>query len=175
MSGEKWGYMQQYTSGLHFDPENPTPDMIDIEDIALGLSRESRYAGQTSEFYSVAQHSVLCSLIVVPHFKLWALLHDAAEAYVKDLPFPVKRLCPEYRELENRVMAVICEKFYLDDLEPSAVKEADLIMLATERRDLLGVKVVDGDYAPLGWSVVPVSSDEARHSFLREFNDLTGG
>lgn len=175
MSGEKWGYMKQYSTGLHFDPEHPTPGMIDIEDIALGLSREPRYAGQTSEFYSVAQHSVLVCDIVPAAYQLWGLLHDATEAYLKDLPWPVKRLCPEYKVMERRLMRVIAEKFHLGWPEPTAVKRADLILLATERRDLQGhTGMHAGDYAPLAGAIKPWTSESARFYFLEEFNKLTG-
>lgn len=60
-------------SGRHIDLLAPCPDEIMIEDIALGLSRECRFSGQTREFYSVAQHSVLVSLIVPEEFALPAL------------------------------------------------------------------------------------------------------
>ena len=176
MSGEKWGYMQQYTSGLHFDPEHPTPDMLDIEDIALGLSRESRYAGQTSAFYSVAQHSVLVCDITPVAQQLWALLHDASEAYLKDLPWPVKRLVPEYKVMERRLMRVIAEKFNLRWPQPQEVHRSDLILLATERRDLQGYTGMHaGAYAPLSYHVAPWTSESARLYFLASFNRLTGG
>lgn len=79
-------------SGRMIDYANPSPDDIYINDIATALSRECRYAGHASHFYSVAQHSVLCSRIVHPNLAIEALLHDAAEAYIKDLPVSLKRM-----------------------------------------------------------------------------------
>lgn len=124
-------------SGAHFDLVDPQPDMINLLDIAQGLANECRYAGQCRWFYSVAQHSTLASHIVAPELALEALLHDAAEAYIKDIPRPLKLLLPDYRAIEQRVDTVIRHAFGLPDRMSDTVKEADIIMLATERRDLM--------------------------------------
>jgi 5'-deoxynucleotidase YfbR-like HD superfamily hydrolase len=124
-------------SGKQFDPVDPQPDMIDLVDIANGLSNECRFAGQCRYFYSVAQHSVLVSQNV-PRENAWeALLHDAAEAYIKDIPAPIKRLLPDYRALEHKIEAAIRARFGLPDSQTPIVKHADLVLLATERRDLM--------------------------------------
>ncbi|HLO65303.1 MAG TPA: hypothetical protein VK165_20260 [Azonexus sp.] len=125
-------------SGKQFDPVDPQPEMIDLVDIAHGLAHECRFAGQCRRFYSVAQHSILASQIVAPEYALEALLHDAAEAYIKDIPSPIKRLLPDYRALEAKVETVIRARFGLPPHKSVAVAAADLIMLATERRDLMG-------------------------------------
>jgi 5'-deoxynucleotidase YfbR-like HD superfamily hydrolase len=83
----------QTLSGKRFDYINSTADDVDIEDIANALSNICRFAGHVPEFYSVAQHSVLCSQIVPPEFAFEALMHDAAEAYCQDIPQPLKLLC----------------------------------------------------------------------------------
>lgn len=124
-------------SGAHFDLADPQPDMINLLDIAHGLANECRYAGQCRWFYSVAQHSTLASHIVAPELALEALLHDAAEAYIKDIPRPLKLLLPDYRAIEQRVDAVIRHAFRLPERMSTAVKAADLTLLATERRDLM--------------------------------------
>lgn len=174
MSGEKWGYMQTYT-GLRFDPANPQPDQICMEDIATALSRESRYAGHTKHFYSVAQHSLMVCDLVPDLHKLWGLLHDAAEAYLKDLPYPVKKLVPEYKHLEDKVLRVITHKYGLRWPMPHVIKQADLIALATERRDLIGFVGYEGKYAPRPYTIVAWGQGEARLRFLTEFNHLTRG
>lgn len=127
-------------SGAHFDFANPRENDISIEDIALGLSREPRFVGQTNKRlapYTVAQHSVMVSYIVDEQFALEGLMHDAHEAFVRDLPLPFKMILPGYREIERRVDRVIRKKFNLPEFMSAEVKLADLILLATEKRDLL--------------------------------------
>lgn len=129
-------WMLTYT-GKQFDPIDPQPDMIDLTDIAHGLAHECRFAGQCRFFYSVAQHSVLVSQAVPPEHAWEALLHDATEAYIKDIPTPVKRLLPDYRALETRIDAAIRARFNLPAAMSGDVAHADLVLLATERRDLM--------------------------------------
>lgn len=126
----------QTLSGKQFDYLSATIDDIDIEDIAVALSNICRFSGHLPEFYSVAQHSVLCSQLVSPEFAFEALMHDAAEAYCQDIPAPLKALLPDYREIEKHTDQLIRFKFGLPLEEASVVKYADLTMLATERRDL---------------------------------------
>lgn len=80
-------------SGIQFDFSSPTVEMIDIVDIAHALSNKCRFNGHCNNFYSVAQHCVLMvdalkneSLGV----QRQALLHDAEEAYLPDVPTPIK-------------------------------------------------------------------------------------
>lgn len=126
----------QTLSGKQFDYLSATIDDIDIEDIAVALSNICRFSGHLPEFYSVAQHSVLCSQLVSPEFAFEALMHDAAEAYCQDIPAPLKALLPDYREIEKRTDQLIRFKLGLPLEDASVVKYADLTMLATERRDL---------------------------------------
>lgn len=124
-------------TGKHFDLVDPQPDMINVLDIAHGLSNCCRFAGQSHLFYSVAQHSVLASEIVPEGFELEALLHDASEAYLGDVTRPLKQLLPDYREIERRVEDAIRAAFGLPSVQSEAVSHADRVMLATERRDLM--------------------------------------
>ena len=118
--------------GKTFDYESPTVDMVSIIDIAHALSQLCRFNGQSREFYSVAQHSLLVASLMPDGLELYGLLHDASEAYCGDMVRPLKRLIPEYRVIENRVQEVIARRFGLRYPFPDEVKEADNIALAME-------------------------------------------
>ena len=152
----------------------PDAEDVDILDIASALSKTCRFNGHCEDFYSVAQHSVMVSQIVPPEHALAGLLHDAAEAYVGDMVSPLKRAMPAFREVEDAVLAAIFERFGLMLPLPDAVKHADLVMLATEKRDLLGP-------SPLDWGPLPPPLDVqvrpgpwrwARRAFLSRFHEL---
>lgn len=162
-------------SGKHFDYADPQPDQIDILDIAQGLANECRYAGQCRVFYSVAQHSTLASQIVSHEHALEALLHDASEAYCKDIPRPLKHMLPDYKEIEKRVEAAVFSRFGISNLPPS-VKAADLVMLATEQRDLMAPH--DDEWAliaevrPLADRIVPLTPFQAKVEFIDRYYEL---
>jgi hypothetical protein len=110
-------YIQTISGGNPFDPD---PGEIEIEDIALALSHQCRFGGHCRVFYSVAQHSCLVSDLVIERggnlAALWALLHDASEAYLVDLPHPLKHrseLGKLYAAAEDRLQAAVCERFGL--------------------------------------------------------------
>lgn len=163
-------------SGRHFDYLDPRPEDIDILDIAQGLANECRYAGHTRSFYSVAQHAWLASRIVPTEHALEALLHDAAEAFCKDIPRPLKALLPDYRDIETRVDGAIRARFDLPPAMSAAVKTADLVLLATERRDLMPFDatpwpIIDG-IDPLARRIIAMSPAKAQSLFLRRWVEI---
>ncbi|CAM6433434.1 Sb35 [Citrobacter sedlakii] len=167
----------QTLSGKQFDYINSTIDDIDVEDIAGALSNICRFAGHLPEFYSVAQHSVLCSQIVSPEFAFEALMHDAAEAYCQDIPAPLKALLPDYRQIEKRTDQLIRLKFDLPLEESSVVKYADLTMLATERRDLdiddsIPWVMLEGIPPTNLLEIHPLRPGQAFGLFINRFNEL---
>ena len=168
-------WIQTYT-GKKFDFLNPIVDSVCIEDIAHALSNICRYTGHTKEFYSVAQHSVLTVDNVPYEDSLAALLHDATEAYLTDISKPLKTLLPQYRELEDKVHKVISEKFGLPNKLPDSVKEADLRLLATEKRDLLigepGEWPIIKTVNPYPERIEPWSPKEAETLFLDLYTDI---
>lgn len=129
----------QTRSGRALDLEDPQPDQIEILDISWGLARCARFAGQTvgEVAYSVAQHCVLASRLVEPKHAVAALMHDASEAYLGDVAAPLKSLLPDYRRVEARLMAAIAARFGFAHPLPAEVKRVDLLLLATEKRDLM--------------------------------------
>jgi 5'-deoxynucleotidase YfbR-like HD superfamily hydrolase len=164
-------------TGRHFSYLDPRPEDIDILDIAQGLANECRYAGHTRAFYSVAQHAWLASQIVPWADSLEALLHDASEAYCKDIPRPLKELLPDYREIEARVDGAIRARFGLPGRASPSIKQADIVMLATERRDLMPADktpwpILDG-IEPLPRRILPASASKAQALFLKRYIELT--
>lgn len=128
--------VETYT-GVLLDLANPKPKQIRIADIVHGLSVTCRWGGQCGKFYSVAEHSLLVASMVVEKFKLWALLHDAAEAYMGDVTNPLKRMVPEYSKIENRLLDVILKKFGMDWPLPNPIKINDMAAQDVERAYLM--------------------------------------
>jgi hypothetical protein len=124
-------------SGMLIDPFNPDPEAILIEDIAHALSHLCRWGGHCKTFYSVAHHSILVASLLPEEHKLAGLLHDATEAYMVDLPRPIKRRMPEYGKAEDRLLEVIARKFGFPYPLPEAVTQADDKMLRVEYRALM--------------------------------------
>lgn len=154
-----------------------------IQDIAHALSHVCRFSGHTRRFYSVAQHSVLTSLVnprLSPYEKL---MHDAHEFAVGDVTTPLKRELPSYRVIEDRFSDSIASAFVLDRgfADLPEVKRADYVMLLTEKRDLMKKAAQDQQewawiYAlglqPLKKRVKPWPPLRAKHEFLARFYEL---
>lgn len=133
-------FIQTYT-GTYFYPLDPREEEIHIEDIAQALSNQCRFSGHLRCFYGVGQHSLMVASILPREKQLWGLLHDASEAYLVDLPRPIKYysvIGEEYQKAERRLMEVIAGRFALpgEFWEDPQVKEADNMMLQAEARDL---------------------------------------
>lgn len=176
MSNERIGDWFQTYTGRAWYPIDPRPEDICIEDIAHHLAAENRFNGASRYPYSVAQHSVYVSQLVPPEFALWGLLHDAAEAYYKDIPRPLKHSAPMdgYRRLEKRGQAMIYDHFGLLGPEPECVKVADIRILCHERPALMAAPpmpwrtmAAPGDVLP--FKIAPWSAEQAESAFLFTF------
>jgi len=168
----------QTHSGRRFTPTNPNPDAIVIQDVAHALSMQCRFSGHCREFYSVAQHSVLVSYICDSNDALWGLMHDASEAYLVDVPRPLKRsgTFQAYIDFETKMQEAICKRFALPIKEPWSVKKADTILLATEARDLMSPLHSEWQQPvdPLPFKIEPWDHQKAKDMFMKRFFELTG-
>lgn len=144
MSTGRRGNWMQTIGGRAFYPLDPRPEDIDIEDIAHALSFVCRFGGHCTSFYSVAEHCVRVSdaieAAVGTREEVFAgLMHDAAEAYIGDMVWPLKQATEirGYKAIERLVEVAIFWKFGLPLELPPIVKRFDLILLSTEKRDLM--------------------------------------
>ena len=179
----KGDWMQTYT-GRQFWPLDPRASEVDIRDIAHSLALQCRFAGHCSTFYSVAEHSYRVAQYLVGQGQpagscLIGLLHDASEAYLVDVPRPIKAHLKEYVAFEDAVMDAIFERFDLrwSVGEYKIVKHADNVLLATEARDLMATPPVPWETMPdpLPGVIRPVGWREAEQDFLRMFEWLACG
>lgn len=116
-------------SGARLNLLRPDPESICLEDIATGISREGRYANQTARFYSVAEHSLHLARLVGadPWLRALALLHDASEAYLRDIPAPIKCIpgFAKYRAIEGALMDAVLTRFGLRGVTARVVDHLD--------------------------------------------------
>lgn len=170
------------SSGRRFQPLNPIIADIYPCDIAHHLSNQCRFSGAADPFYSVAEHCVRVSELLQvwgedTSVQLWGLLHDASEAYLVDIPTPLKELeeFAAYRTAEERLMKAVCYRFGLALRMPAVVRRADQTLLATEARDLMPFRPEHWsklEQRPLPERIVPWSSETAERNFLALYGRL---
>ena len=124
-------HLIQTSSGARFDIQNPE---LDIEDIAHALSNLCRFNGHVKYFYNVADHSIMVSFLMGN--ELEGLLHDASEAYLSDVPKPIKQLLPDWSGLEDRVDQAARDKWQLPPEMTHACHVADQTALLIEAMQL---------------------------------------
>ena len=166
------------SSGEYFDFLDPTGSVFHLGDIALGLSRATRFHGHTRDFYSVAEHSVWVSRLVPEEDALAALMHDASEAFTGDMSTPLKRLCPDFRMVEDRIMAAVADRFGFAWPLPPSVKEADRLMLATEQRQLRHRHPDDPwlrDAPVADIRIESMAPGKAKWAFMDRYREVTRG
>lgn len=163
-------------SGKSISLLDPQPEDITIQDIAWGLSHIPRFNGQLSQRYTVADHSIFVSMETED---IEGLLHDGSEAFLCDVPSPLKTLLPEYRVIEARFMTVIADKFGFPYPMSQKTKTADLALREEE-----GVKFtkrepnwIISDYSYVNKTnylsdFTPKEFFDLYQSFLDRFNDL---
>lgn len=166
----------QSASNTKIDFRHPDPDSFKIEDIALGLSRQPRYAGQGKFFYSVAQHSIYVATQVRADIRIYGLLHDAHEAYMGDIPGPLKSILPEVNEIEYWMDKAIYKGLKL--LPPShkewcEVMDVDRGMLNAESPVLFDKEMWRMEDSPdIQVRIRPWSEQETIDMFLTYYNSI---
>lgn len=201
MSEEKtWGEhtIETFTGGL-IDISDPQPEQVHLEDVAHALANVCRFGGHARHFYSVAEHAVLCSWYARkkwsdPVIEMAALHHDDPEAYLGDVPRPIKQLLgPAYVELTKLMEKAINLGLPLDaavvsELHSPEVKESDNWALVNEAGILLPSRGegwetqadswdldvnVDPVAPPSTW-VAGLGSTAAERLWLNRHNELEG-
>lgn len=164
--------------GDFFDLLKPSENDYNIEVIAHALSRINRYTGHVvTEYYSVAEHSVLVSEAIEPKYALVGLLHDSSEAFVGDVASPLKKLLGKtYSDIEDSIQHEIARRYNLPYPFPVEVHEADKRVYWAERRTVAPAKDKlwhqelrsSRKVTPEGWS-----PDFAKQKFLERYSLLT--
>jgi len=118
------------------------------------------------------------STVVEADHCLYALLHDAAEAYIGDIISPVKQLAPNLKVIEKSISAAVDEAFGLVWTigNADAIKKADLRMLITERNQLMGDPPEPWfceDVVPYDFKLSCWEPSEAKWRFLDLFRQFT--
>lgn len=137
-------WISTYT-GKKFWVLDAKPEEVNLRDIAHALSMICRYNGHCKFFYSVAQHSLnVCELLQKEGYnykmQLYGLLHDATEAYICDVPRPIKGNITNYKNIENNLAGTIWKAFNLSlptEEEYQIIKDADNAMLKCEAKILM--------------------------------------
>ena len=171
-------------TGKLVNPFAMTVDDIDIRDIAHSLAMTCRFRGHINQFYSVAEHCVRCAEMDMHtpdgySIARYRLLHDAPEAYLCDVPSPLKGQFPVLKCIEEQIFDVMCEHFHIPLMGFSdtgglagcdiaaAVKHADHVMLATEARDLCAFDLDRDDLPdPLSEQIIPWTWQQAEKRYL---------
>jgi len=155
-------------TGKYVNVFDPDPNTLVIEDIAHALSMQCRFGGHLPYFYSVAQHCVTCSTATEaeapdPNLAFTALMHDSSEAYLLDIPRPIKLKLANYKEIEDKLMKALSLKFGFTYPLPEMVHTIDNVAIVSEWNAIM---------LPTEKLVHGLSNSEARNRFLERYLEL---
>lgn len=174
-------YVMTYT-GKMFNPFYPDENLICVEDIAHALSMQCRYNGHINKFYSVAEHSIDVALLLrmlglSPRAQLLGLLHDASEAYLSDIPAPIKQCLHEYKNLEDALGMTIYRKLHplygdisVNDFYYVSLVDKEIAIL--ESRKLMRVADWNNRETLFDISFHCWESKQAKEMFIRFYSTL---
>jgi hypothetical protein len=174
----KYDYIGTFTNKkYHF--LNPSPEEICIEDIAQALSMNCRYSGHVKHFYSVAEHSAIIANLIYKETgcikeAFSALLHDASEAYLTDVPRPIKPHLNNYAEIEALSESAIQEKFGIGPMS-ERTKYIDTHICGAEAKLLFNtIPAWANDFDHIDIQIRCLSPDEAKSEFMNAFRFFGG-
>lgn len=114
--------------------------------MAHSMAQTARYRGNSDEFYSVAEHSVLVAGLmrhIVGGDPFEGLLHDAAESILPDVSAPFKQLLPDLRKLEHDLDVSIRSTFGLPAEKTQEATKADWLALFIEAAQIIPERGAD--------------------------------
>lgn len=181
--GHADGFYVPTFSGRRLHPFSPAPQDILLKDIIHGLSNLSHYFARSLEYYSIAQHCVLVSLHCEPGAKLHSLLHHAEEAYLGVMPLPMQSCgyFRRYRSARSHLREAIFAKFKAPLPWPNSVAQADMLIMATEERDLIPHQITEKRHQKkwgkrgLPQTITPWSPAEAANRLALRFHQVLKG
>lgn len=170
----KGDWIQTFT-GRQFWPLDPRPTDVCIEDIAHALAHQCRYGGHTKRFYSVAEHCCHLAAVAPPYLKLIALMHDAAEAYLVDVPRPIKKSLAVYYDIERDIEQAVAQHFGLVWPWHPIVMDLDTRICTDERLQLMATPPIpwSGEKPAIGVTIESLEPAIAERRFLDTFERLT--
>lgn len=174
----------ELSDGSKYYPNEPFDWKVDT--MAHALGNQCRYTGHCRHFYSVAEHSVLCSLLseelgLGDPFE--ALMHDAHESVITDMASPWKPHLPDYVAAERQAEESLRSQFNLPLQMSDEAKQIDMLALFIEAhylipskgqdwQDPLGVRVRAMKLVKEGWRVQGLDPEMAKNAFLRRYHAL---
>jgi hypothetical protein len=154
------------------DAYNFDADELSIVGIARALSRINRFTGNGSKPYSVAQHSVTLSYLVPKKLAKAALMHDVCEVFIGDVPSPVKKICPQLMEIEEKILRRLAHVFKIPYVQFIELRPFDSQIGRDEARALFEEPGIDISGGGFGVEIVPVDAKQAEDDFVRRFFEL---
>jgi hypothetical protein len=157
-------------SGRRLHPLDPRPEEVTVEDVAHGLGNTCRYGGQCQFYYSVGTHSIYVSSELAEHgpaMALYGLFHDAAEAYITDVPRPLKRELDGYDRIEEDILEAVWDRLGVSaptDEQWEAVMAADDRLFRYEADRLLA-EFEPPSVPQLPYDIRPCEPEAVREEF----------
>lgn len=184
--------------GMYFDFEAPDATGMTIEDYAWGLASNARFRGQTRRrdpearnqigprcLYNVCQHVVLLAEQMYrdqhPIDAVYeGLMHESDEVPWPDIAGPAKQLMhPDDKALIKHSGDAIDDWFGVGHQHKLLVKQYDIRMLATEKRDLMPHAGTDqwswtAGYEPFDFTITAWDAEFSVQRFLSLYRNITG-